>query len=101
MLIRRKELNKDIKLLNITTKKLNELFEKSNIEQLVELLGNKKKLFLINLFSGMFKGLGIGIGFYIITAIVIILLNYIVKLNIPIIGDYIADIVEIVELNRK
>lgn len=101
MLIRKKELNKDIKLLNITTKKLNELFEKSNIEQLVELLGNKKKLFLINLFSGMFKGLGIGIGFYIITAIVIILLNYIVKLNIPIIGDYIADIVEIVELNRK
>lgn len=101
MLIRKKELNKNIKLLNITTKKLNELFEKSNIEQLVELLGNKKKLFLTNLFSGMFKGLGIGIGFYIITAIVIILLNYIVKLNIPIIGDYIADIVEIVELNRK
>lgn len=101
MLIRKKELNKNIKLLNITIKKLNDLFEKSKIEQLSELLEDKRKLFITNLFSGMFKGLGIGIGFYIITAIVIIFLNYIVRLNIPIIGDYISDIVEIVELNRK
>lgn len=36
-------------------------------------------------------------GVSIITAIIVILLQKIVTLNIPIIGEYIADIVEIVE----
>lgn len=39
-------------------------------------------------------------GVSIITAIIVILLQKIVTLNIPIIGEYIADIVEIVEKNR-
>ena len=42
-----------------------------------------------------------GIGFYLITAILIYLLQYIVKLNVPVIGKYISDIVDIVEINRK
>ena len=45
----------------------------------------------------MAKGIGIGIGFTILTAILLIMLQKIVTLNIPVIGDYIADIVEIVE----
>ena len=36
----------------------------------------------------------------IITAIIIYLLRKLIMLNIPVIGDYIADIVEIVENNR-
>ena len=50
--------------------------------------------------AGVFRGVGIGIGVTIITAILIMLLRHIVTLNIPIIGEYIADIVEIVEDNR-
>ena len=44
--------------------------------------------------------MGIGIGVTIITAILIILLQKIVTLNIPVIGEYIADIVEIVEKGK-
>ncbi len=44
--------------------------------------------------------MGIGIGVTIITAVLIMLLQKIVTLNIPVIGEYIADIVEIVEKNR-
>ena len=50
--------------------------------------------------AGIFRGVGIGIGVTIITAILVIILQKIVKLNIPIIGEYIADIVEIVERSR-
>lgn len=101
MLIRKKELNKNIIFLTKTVEKLNDSVEKSRLYEIIEITGNKKKLFIRNFFSGIFKGVGISIGFYIITAIVLILLNYIVKLNIPVIGDYISDIVEIVELNNR
>ena len=49
--------------------------------------------------AGIFRGVGIGIGFTIITAILIIILQKIVMLNIPIIGEYISDIIEIVKGN--
>ena len=53
-----------------------------------------------NILAGISKGIGIGIGVTIITAIIIYILQKIVKLNIPIIGEYIIDIVEIVEKRR-
>ena len=44
--------------------------------------------------------MGIGIGVTIITAILILILQKIVALNIPVIGEYIADIVDIVQKSR-
>lgn len=81
--------------------KLNKIMEKSRIAELTELLQSKRKIFVRNLIAGISKGLGFSIGFYVITAILIYLLQYIVRLNIPVIGKYISDIVDIVELNKK
>ena len=80
---------------------LNYSLVKNKFIDLSEILGNRKELIIRNLISGMAKGIGIGIGFSLLTAILIIILQKIVTLNIPIIGDYITDIVEIVENNRK
>ena len=79
--------------------KLNFTLSKNNILELAELLGNKKQLLIRNLMTGMAKGIGIGIGFTILAAILLIILQKIVTLNIPVIGDYISDIVEIVQNN--
>ena len=79
---------------------LNFVLTKNNILDFAELLGNKKELILRNLMTGIAKGIGVGIGFTILTAILLILLQKIVTLNIPVIGDYIADIVEIVESKK-
>ena len=57
-------------------------------------------LFFRSLGSGIAKGVGVGIGVTVITAILVIILQKIVTLNIPIIGEYIADIVDIVEKSR-
>ena len=81
--------------------KLNRIIENSRISELTELLQSKRKIFVRNLIAGISKGLGFSIGFYVITAILIYLLQYIVRLNIPVIGKYISDIVDIVELNKK
>ena len=80
--------------------KLNNILQKNNILELSDLLGNTKKLIFRNFLDGLFRGIGIGIGVTILTAILIYLFQKIVRLNIPIIGQYITDIAEIVEQNK-
>ncbi len=92
--------NKKIEILNNSINNLIETFQKSNIEEWTYIFGSKKEIIKRNLIAGIFRGVGIGIGVTIITAILIILLQRIVALNIPIIGEYIADIVEIVQRSR-
>ena len=88
-------------LLTKSIENLNKTLTKNNIIELSELLGNKKELFKRNLISGISKGIGIGIGFYILTAVLILILQKIVKLNIPVIGKYLADLMEIAQNYRK
>ena len=92
--------NKKVNILNSSIKKLSEMLEKGNLAELAYILGSKKEIIKRNLIAGVFRGVGIGIGVTIITAILVMLLQKIVTLNIPIIGEYIADIVEIVERSR-
>lgn len=79
---------------------LNNSLSKNKILELSEIIGSWRKLLLRNFVSGISKGVGIGIGFSIVTAIIVIILQRIITLNIPVISQYIADIIEIVQLNR-
>lgn len=88
------------KILVENLEKINKTLARNNVLELVELLGDKKKLFVRNLITGIFKGIGIGMGVTVITAILIILLQKIVALNIPVIGEFISDIVDIVQNSR-
>ena len=92
--------NKKIDMLNNSINNLIEAFQKSNIEEWTYIFGSKKEIIKRNLIAGIFRGVGIGIGVTIITAILVIILQRIVALNIPVIGEYIADIVEIVQKSR-
>lgn len=96
MIIRKKKYNS----LNNSIAKLAETIQKGNINELAYILGNKKEIIKRNFIAGIFRGVGIGIGVTVITAIIITILQNIVKLNIPIIGEYISDIVEIVQKSR-
>lgn len=79
---------------------LNKTLTRSNILEISVLLGNRKELLLRNFIAGIARGIGIGIGVTIITAILVLLLRKIVSLNIPIIGEFIADIIDIVQKSR-
>lgn len=79
---------------------LNKRLLESGLLDIAQLLGNRKRLLITNLIAGITRGVGIGIGVTIVTALLIMLLRKIVTLNIPIIGDYIADVVEIVQKSR-
>lgn len=79
---------------------INYKLAKKNIIELNAVLGNKKEIFVRNFMAGISRGVGIGIGVTIITAIVVYVLQKIVRLNIPLIGEYISDILEIVGENK-
>lgn len=83
--------------MNENIEKLNAMFEKLQIEDIQYILGNKKQMWFKNFFAGIARGVGIGIGVTIVTAIVVIILQKLVLLNIPVIGDYVADIIDILE----
>ena len=91
---------KRINLLNKSIDDLANTLEKGNLNELTYILGNKKQIILRNLIAGVFRGVGIGIGVTIVSALLIFIMQRIVKLNIPVIGEYISDIVEIVQKSR-
>lgn len=91
---------KKINIIEKSIENLSHILQEGNYIEWAYLLGNKKEIIKRNLLAGIARGVGIGIGVTIITAILVILLQKIVMLNIPIIGEYIADIVEIVEKSR-
>ena len=96
MFVSLKKFNK----MNKSIDKLNKILTTTNIEEILNILGNRKELIKRNLIAGIFRGIGLGIGVSLISAILLIILQKIVTLNIPIIGRYISDIVEIVQKSR-
>lgn len=97
MFIKKSQFNKLVKKID----ELNFALTKNNLIELAEILGNTKEMLIKNILAGISKGIGIGIGFSLLTAVLLIILKNIVTLNIPVIGDFITDIVEIVEGNRR
>ena len=76
--------------------------EEKNIEDLIYILGSKKEILKRNFMAGIARGVGIGIGVTIVTSVIIYILQKIVRLNIPVIGKFISDLVLIVEsVNKK
>jgi len=91
---------KDCKRKCKKTDKINNMLEEANLREWSYVLGSKKEIFKRNLIAGIARGLGMTIGLAIITTVIIYILQRIVKMNIPLIGDYIIDLIEIVEKRR-
>ncbi len=75
--------------------------EKMKLAEYVEYLHNTRKMLMINLMAGVARGLGMAIGFTVLGAVVLYLLQKIVLLNLPLIGNFIAEIVEMVNEHMK
>ncbi len=71
--------------------------EKLGIAEYVEMLNNPRRLFYTNFWSGVIRGFGMAIGFTLLAALVIYVLQQIVTLNTPLIGHFIADLINIVQ----
>lgn len=90
----------NINILQASIDKLAKMLKEMNIHDSIYILGSKKEIIKRNLLAGIARGIGGGIGFTIITALIIYFLQKIVRLNIPIIGKYINDIIAIVQQTK-
>ncbi|MDD2420975.1 MAG: DUF5665 domain-containing protein [Heliobacteriaceae bacterium] len=75
--------------------------EKMRIADYVTLLENPRRLLWLNFWAGVARGLGMAIGFTILGAIALILLRELVVLNLPLIGGFIAEVVQMVQTHLK
>jgi len=86
--------------LNILAQKIDDIalsMEKLGIAEYVEMLNSPRRLFFLNFWAGVYRGFGMAIGFTILAAVVLYILQKIVVLNMPLIGNFIAEIVNIVQ----
>lgn len=87
-------------LLHNANRKLDAMLEsmqKIGVAEYVEMMRHPRRLFWVNFWSGIARGLGMAIGFTILAAVVLYFLQRMILLNVPVIGDFIADIVQIVQ----
>ncbi len=71
--------------------------ERFNLAEYVTLLNSPKRFLTINFLGGVARGLGFALGATLFAAIFIYILQRIMVLNLPLIGDFISDIVRIVQ----
>lgn len=89
---------KDLGLIKRYLERLMLIIERSRIREYMMLTDSKRRLFMINFVAGLGKGFGQAIGFTILAAVVIYI--FASWVNLPIIGAYIAKIINIVESYR-
>jgi len=88
----------DLVLIKRYLERLILIVERSRIRDYMMLTDSKRRLFIINFVAGLGKGFGQAIGFTFLAGTAI----YIVSswVDLPIIGEYIANIIDIVEQYR-
>jgi len=92
-----KELETRLRRIDNQLKRIARQMEMGEIAQYVQLLNRPRRLILINIVTGIARGVGIAIGVTLFTATIIYGLQRLGALNLPIIGDFIAEIVKIVQ----
>jgi len=72
--------------------------ENLSIAEYVELVRNPRRMFFLNFISGIGRGFGIAVGFTVLGALSLVFLRYLLMLNLPGIGGFIAELVRIVQI---
>lgn len=71
--------------------------EKMKLAEYVDLLEHPWRLLYVNFISGLARGFGMAVGFALLSAAILLVLQRLVTLNLPLIGGFIAEIVAIVQ----
>jgi hypothetical protein len=84
-------------------KKLDQLaiyMEKMKLAEYVDLLHNPRRLIWVNFLAGIARGFGIAVGFTLLGAIAFVILQRLVGLDLPLIGDFIAELLKYVQESK-
>jgi hypothetical protein len=87
-------------IIKVQLEKLVRHLEALRIADYMELLQRPGRLIFVNFVAGLARGLGIALGATLIFALVLEVLRRIILLHIPGIGQFVAEIINIVELRN-
>lgn len=92
-----------VKTLLLKIEELTLSLNKASIAEYIELYRKPRRLFYLNFLAGIIRGFGLAIGFTVVGALFLYILGRIASWNIPIVGEFIAEITRIVqnELARR
>ena len=71
--------------------------ERLRLADYVKYIDNRKRMFWSHFWGGVARGVGMAVGFTILGAILVLVLQDLAKRNLPVIGDVLAQIVSIVQ----
>lgn len=77
--------------------RLTDTLERMHLDEYLEYVTNRKRMIARNLLYGIVRGLGFTLGFTVLGALAIVLLKDVVLKNIPIISDFIAEVIHAIE----
>jgi hypothetical protein len=95
-----KDDNEQNRLLQAMSEKIHKMaqqMEHTTIADYIQLLNSPRKLIWTNFLAGMSRGVGIAIGFTLIASTIVYVLQIIISFNLPIVGQFIAEIVKHVQ----
>ena len=79
------------------TEELTRTMEKTRIAEYVQYLDRPWKLIWTNFLIGIARGLGSTIGLAVVIGLMVFFLQHILMLNLPVISDWIADFIRMVQ----
>jgi capsular polysaccharide biosynthesis protein len=88
-------------IMNEKVTKMAQSVERVQIADYVQLLNRPRRLIWINLLAGIFRGIGIALGFTVFATTIVYVLQFIGALDLPIVGGYIAEIVKHVQFQLQ
>ena len=71
--------------------------ERLRLPEYIRYLDDKKRFYRMQLLAGVVRGFGSAIGFTLLGAVLIWLLQGLAQRNLPVIGDFLAEIVSLVQ----
>ena len=74
--------------------------ERMQLDRYVEHVSNRGRMIWMNLFYGMLRGLGFSFGFTVLGAAALVLLLHLLEKNVPMIGGFIAEVIDAIEKRR-
>lgn len=78
-----------------------EAFDKASIAELIRMYDQPGRMLSLSLLSGVARGFGIAIGFSVIGALFAALLVRLAALNLPVIGEFIASVAQLVQYEMQ
>lgn len=71
--------------------------ERLHLSEYVRYVEDRKRLFWTNFWGGVARGVGMAVGFTILSAVLVLILQDLARHNLPLIGDALAEIVRLVQ----